>query len=134
MSSNTFDRTAGPRPPWIMVVDDDATVRTVIARMLAAGGFDVRHAEHGRAALDQLSSLVTDDVPAALIIDHEMPVMDGPALRFELARSEELRRIPQLLMSGRDLWNGPDLQHDCILRKPFKPDALLLAVTNLLEP
>jgi two-component system response regulator HydG len=62
--------------PLIMVVDDEEANRLTIERILVREGYDVRHAEDGRQALDR----IRDEPPALLLTDLKMPGMDGLAL------------------------------------------------------
>jgi len=57
-----------------LVVDDSATTRRLIAEMLRELGFEVAEAEHGRAALD---SLEVEEGPELLVLDWNMPHVDG---------------------------------------------------------
>lgn len=63
-------------PPVILLVDDDASLRTLIALRLEANGFDVVSADSGEAALAQLAH----SRPDAVLTDIQMPGMDGMAL------------------------------------------------------
>jgi len=62
--------------PLIMVVDDEEANRLTLERILVREGYDVRHAEDGRLALDR----IRDEPPALLLTDLKMPGMDGLAL------------------------------------------------------
>ena len=59
--------------PLIMVVDDEEANRLTIERILVREGYDVRHAEDGRLALDR----IRDEPPALVLTDLMMPGMDG---------------------------------------------------------
>ena len=65
-------------PKLVMIVDDSLTVRKVTSRVLAREGYEVAAARDGVEALEQMQDLVPD----ALLVDVEMPRMDG----FELTR------------------------------------------------
>jgi DNA-binding NtrC family response regulator len=66
-------------PPLIMVVDDSLTVRKVSSRLLEREGYRVITAKDGIDALEKL----TDNLPAAMLVDIEMPRMDGFDLTLE---------------------------------------------------
>ena len=107
----------------VLIVDDEAAVRRLVARSLAGFGFATREAEHGAAALRILASAE----PIHLVIsDINMPTMDGPTLARELRATRPL--LPILFITGRE---PPDLTGE-ILRKPFSPEALLIAVSKVL--
>ena len=117
----------------MLVVDDDPTVVATILRVLTHGGYQAHHAAHGQAALDFLHGLAHHELPAALVIDHHMPVMDGPSMLAELARHEHLRPIPQLLVSGAGPWATDVASHAMTLDKPFSAGTLLDALGRLLH-
>ncbi len=63
-----------PRPPnGCLVVDDSRVVRRIARRILEECGFAVREAEDGKLALDACRS----EMPAAILLDWNMPVMNG---------------------------------------------------------
>ena len=98
----------------ILVVDDDAGVRGLVARMLQKQ-HEVHTAEDGSVALEML--LVSDfDL---VISDLQMPVMDGEALLTQMRAQGS--QIPFLLMSGHapNADSGARLWADEFLAKPF---------------
>ena len=113
----------------VLLVDDDAEVRLVMAASLARGGHEVLEAASGSAALDLFRDGGAFDV---VIVDYAMPGMTGSS-----AISEMLERRPTicfLLVTG--LANGEKLRHwpaEHILCKPFSPDELLHRVSELLQ-
>ena len=80
----------------VMVVDDNPTLRELIAVQLLARGYDVVEAEDGREAVE----LAKEKCPALIIMDLQMPVMDG----FDAARMirsvGELCRTPIIAFSA----------------------------------
>jgi DNA-binding response OmpR family regulator len=64
----------------ILIVDDDAAIRGIYARVLAAEGYDVRVADGAYSALEQ----VGDKEPDAMILDWKMPYIDGLGLLYRL--------------------------------------------------
>ncbi len=83
----------------VLVVDDDATVRQLLRRMLESEGYAVIEAENGRAALGALS----DGRPSVILLDLMMPEMDGFEFVAELRRHEPWRAIPVIVVTARDL-------------------------------
>jgi len=83
--------------PLVMVVDDSLTVRKITSRMLTREGFEVATAKDGVDALQQLQEIRPD----CILLDVEMPRMDG----FEFARNvradEQTRRIPIIMITSR---------------------------------
>jgi two-component system cell cycle sensor histidine kinase/response regulator CckA len=116
--------------PVVLLVEDDNSVRTVIARVLTREGYEVLSAEHGHAALLLIASL---EHPVSLLItDLSLPGLDGEAFVAELARHQ--RPPPVLFMSGSSPRDVPHLA-DVLLAKPFKIDDLISRVREILgEP
>ena len=84
-------------PPVVMVVDDSLTVRKITGRLLEREGYTVVTAKDGVDALEQMAHLV----PKVMLLDIEMPRMDG----FDLARNvrgdARLQAIPIIMISSR---------------------------------
>src|SRR3546814_1478794 len=78
------------RVPLVMVVDDSITMRKVSSRVLERQNYEVLTAKDGIDALEKLA----ERVPDVMLLDIEMPRMDG----YELARSEEHTSELQSLM------------------------------------
>ena len=116
---------------WILLVDDDASVRSLIEMILSRAKLTVRAAESGMAALAIVESAPTP--PILLITDVMMPGIDGLSLaRRMLAR---LPRLKVILMSGQlsdSAWWPDDLSGLRFLKKPFAYGDLILAVTEAL--
>jgi DNA-binding response OmpR family regulator len=109
----------------VLVVDDRADIRELIALSLSAEGYRVRCAEDGMAALLSLMS----ELPDVILLDLNMPIMDG----WEFARiyrAFSRDQAPLVVMSaaldGRAA--AAKLQADGYLAKPFELDDLLGAV------
>ena len=83
-------------PKLICIVDDDASVRRALGRLIRSFGFEVVLLESGRACLD--GSAI--DRAACLVLDVSMPGMDG----FELHRLLDStgRRVPTVFISAHD--------------------------------
>jgi len=83
--------------PLVMVVDDSLTVRKITGRMLTREGFEVATAKDGVDALQQLQ----DIEPDIILLDIEMPRMDG----FEFARNvradAKAKHIPIIMITSR---------------------------------
>ena len=101
----------------ILVADDDPSVRESLRRSLSFNGYDVTEAEDGAAAL----LAIAKDPPDALILDINMPVLDGlEACRRLRASGNDL---PVLMLTARDDMRdrvlGLDAGADDYLPKPF---------------
>lgn len=117
--------------PSVLVVDDDAPVRRMLERTLAAEGYDVRAAADGGAAL----AAVEQSVPDAVVLDVAMPGMDGLAVARRL-RGKGLA-TPILLLTARDAIGdrvaGLDAGADDYLVKPFATEELSARLRALLR-
>lgn len=122
----------------ILIVDDDSAVQATIRLILERAGHSVHTTGDGRKALALLEASEFD----LLFLDIFMPGMDGLETMRLVHQQHPL--IPIIVISGRpidsDLTAGPDfltmatkLGAICSLQKPFKPAALLAAVTGCLE-
>jgi two-component system, OmpR family, response regulator MprA len=115
----------------VLVVDDDAPIRRMLERTLAAEGYDVRAAADGGAAL----AAIERSAPDALVLDVAMPGVDGLAVCRRL-RAKGLA-LPILLLTARDAVHdrveGLDAGADDYLVKPFAADELLARIRALLR-
>jgi CheY-like chemotaxis protein len=117
--------------PCVLVVDDDAAIRMLIAEALEGEGYGVVTAINGADALMVLAAMQ----PAAIVLDLMMPVMDGRA--FLAARRQDPRQaaIPVLILSAaHDLGGaGPALGARACMAKPFDLEVLLAVVEHLVQ-
>ena len=120
-----------PESPMVFVVDDDASVRKGLSRLLAAHGFRTR--SFG-SAVDFLAS-DTPERPACLVLDVRMPEIDGLALQQQLSR--QALAPPILFITGHG--DIPMSVHAMklgavdFLTKPFTDEDLLSSVREALE-
>jgi CheY-like chemotaxis protein len=114
----------------VLVVEDEAIPRFLLTAMLSDEGFDVRAAANGREALLMLALWQ----PGLILLDLQMPVMDGPSFCAEQRRSPSLVDIPVLLVSAAiDLkWQAARLEAAGSLAKPYDVDELIQTVTQIL--
>jgi len=113
----------------VLVVEDDAGIRTVLADALGDEGFCVRSAAHGRDALAVLEHWHPD----LIVTDLSMPVMDGWAFREEIRRRPQVADIPVVVLSaGR--WERvriDGLDAAAFLAKPCDLDALVATIRRV---
>ena len=111
----------------VLVVEDDAELRTFYRTALAFAGYDVQEAGTG---LDALSS-VDRGVPDIVVLDLMLPSVNGYAVLEELAAQAITRDIPVVVVTGTtaplDHLNVP-----CVLRKPVTPEQLITAIERCL--
>ncbi|HVJ89139.1 MAG TPA: response regulator [Labilithrix sp.] len=112
----------------VLVVDDDDDIREVIAEILIDSSYTVVTARNGVEALELLE--VT--IPALIILDLNMPVMDGVAFRRLQQQHPELARIPTIAMSAvyRMQEQIADLGFQHALAKPVELRDLLEVVAR----
>jgi DNA-binding response OmpR family regulator len=112
----------------VLVVEDDETVRTLIAEVLDDAGYAVLEAGCGRQAL----RLAHEHVPSIVVMDHMLPDMSGLDVLEKLRTRPSSRYIPVMLVSGL-AHKLADRDHgaDGDLAKPFDITALLERVDAL---
>jgi two-component system phosphate regulon response regulator PhoB len=122
--------TATTAPGRVLVVDDDARVRTVVAWQLEAEGYAVGEAADGQTALEAILA----DPPDLVILDLSLPGLNGLEV---LRRVRERAGLPVIVLSGRsgegDRILGLDLGADDYLVKPFSPGELAARVRSVLR-
>ena len=115
----------------VLVVDDDARLRTLLSRYLAENGFRVSTATHAADARDKMRFLAPD----ALVLDVMMPGETGLALTASLRA--ERAGVPILLLTARgapeDRIAGFESGADDYLGKPFEPRELVLRLRAMLR-
>jgi signal transduction histidine kinase/DNA-binding response OmpR family regulator len=84
---------------YVLVVDDDATIRDLVVNTLAADGFRLAEAEDGLAAL----ASIEDRPPDAIVLDLVMPNLDGFEVLERLQQQPETRTIPVIILTARQL-------------------------------
>ncbi len=116
--------------PSVLLVEDDAEVRTSVAEILELEGFSVDTAVHGQQALDKLRS---GAAPNVLLLDLMMPVMNGLELLQHLRAESELRAPPVIVLSANRGYEAEDLGVAAVVRKPFDVDALVGNIATVLR-
>ena len=114
----------------VLVVDDGAENRELIALVLAEQGLWVEEAENGQAAVDKMAQVPCDLV----LMDMQMPVMDGYAATRELRRRGVQAPIVALTANAMKGYEQEVLAAGCTahLTKPVDIDLLLQEVARLL--
>ena len=112
----------------ILIADDSPVVRAVVRDGLEAEGHLVHEADDGFAAI----AMCRDLRPDAVLLDIEMPGLDGREVLEQLKRDPELREVPVVFLTGRtgtdDLVAGLRAGAHDYLRKPFEPAELLARI------
>ena len=84
--------------PTVLVVDDSPTVRRIVQMTLQREHIHVVTASDGLSAL----SAVADEMPALILLDIQLPRMDGYHICQIIRKSLQFRQIPIIMLSGKD--------------------------------
>ena len=128
---------AGPAPVnkvrTVMIVDDSVTVRKVTSRLMVRQGFAVATAKDGVDALNQLQTLRPDVV----LLDIEMPKMDGFEVLRSVRRDQNLKDLPIIMITSRTgekhKQRAMELGVNQYLGKPFQEAKLLATIEEVIE-
>jgi chemosensory pili system protein ChpA (sensor histidine kinase/response regulator) len=117
----------------VMVVDDSLTVRRVTQRFLAREGYQVVLAKDGVDALEQLQAITPD----VMLVDIEMPRMDGFDLTRNIRNDERTRHIPIIMITSRTATKhrnyAMELGVNEYLGKPYQEADLLQFVSRFVK-
>ena len=114
----------------ILVVDDEAHIRSLLEQELSEAGYKVRLAENGRRAIEEIRR----ERPDLVILDVMMPEMNGFDVAAVLKNDPKTMDIPILILSiVQDKERGFRLGIDRYLTKPIDTEALFREVGTLLE-
>jgi CheY-like chemotaxis protein len=130
----THPRSEGPtRAATVLVVDDDAMIRSYVAEILADEGYLPEQAQNGREALDILDRRARDGRPQPdlILLDMRMPIMDGWAFA-EAYRARPGPHAPIVVTTAAHdaAARAAQVRADGVLPKPFDLDQLLDAVAD----
>jgi two-component system, OmpR family, response regulator MprA len=104
----------------ILVVDDDPLFRELYKTSLRFEGYDVTTASDGVDAL----RVIEQYAPSLVILDVNMPCLDGWGVLRELAAHDDTKAIPVIVVTASDV-TAATAQAAAILSKPVAPDELL---------
>jgi chemosensory pili system protein ChpA (sensor histidine kinase/response regulator) len=116
----------------VMVVDDSITVRKVTTRLLERNGYKVITAKDGVDAMGKLQ----ESVPDMMLLDIEMPRMDGFELATHMRNDDALKHIPIIMITSRtgdkhrERAKQIGVQH--YLGKPYQESDLLETIHNII--
>ncbi len=119
----------------ILIVDDSATMRAMIKRILGMAGVPVAQLYEAGDGLAALGILATAKVDLVLA-DLNMPGMTGVQMTHEMRQDEQLRDIPVIVISAEpNIDRLEQLKKDGVqayVRKPFTPEAIRDAVNQVM--
>ncbi|HYK99840.1 MAG TPA: Hpt domain-containing protein, partial [Steroidobacteraceae bacterium] len=126
-------RERGDRRTFAMVVDDSITVRRVTQRLLERNGMRVVTARDGLDAV----ALLQDNIPDVILLDIEMPRMDGYEVAAHVRNDPRLKDVPIIMVTSRvgekHRARAIELGVDDYLGKPYQEAQLLDAIAPLVE-
>jgi chemosensory pili system protein ChpA (sensor histidine kinase/response regulator) len=116
----------------VMVVDDSITVRKVTTRLLERNGFKVLTAKDGIDALGQLQ----ESVPDMMLLDIEMPRMDGFELATHVRSDAQLKHVPIIMITSRTgdkhRERAREIGVNNYLGKPYQENELLDSIHRII--
>jgi chemosensory pili system protein ChpA (sensor histidine kinase/response regulator) len=119
--------------PLVMVVDDSITMRKVTGRVLERHEYEVETAKDGLDALEKLH----ERVPDLMLLDIEMPRMDGYELATQMKSDPRLRHVPIIMITSRTgekhRQRAFDIGVERYLGKPYQEAELLAQISEVLE-
>lgn len=118
----------------ILVVDDEAPVRELLAATLMGAGYKVQQASDGHLARDSISA---EDPPDLVLLDWMMPGMSGLEFARWLKRDDSFADVPIIMLTARDdedyKVRGLEAGVDDYVTKPFSTRELLARIKAVLR-
>jgi len=116
----------------VVVVDDEAHIRHIMAMKLSNAGYEALTAEDGEEALE----LCLTEGPQLVITDYQMPLMTGLEMCRQLRQHDQTRELPVLMLTARGFDISPEEMASAgivdVLSKPFSPREVLEKVRALI--
>ncbi len=115
----------------ILLVDDEQNVALGLAALLRARGYGVELARDGAEALERLSR---DPIPDLVLLDYEMPQLDGEEVLRRLRADARTEALPVLLATASTIDLSRLREVSGLLRKPYPRHLLFEMIARLLGP
>ena len=119
--------------PLVLIADDDPAMRDLITAVLRSAGLEVAESADGAEALDMAQMLR----PSILLLDMDMPELDGFEVLEALRRTLRGRAVPVIVVTARD---DPETERRCIelgaedyITKPIQPATLIARIRAVLR-
>lgn len=116
----------------ILVIDDDPTLVKVIQPFLESHGYEVSLAGDGEEGIAQ----VKKSTPDLIVLDVQMPRMNGYTFVFELKKVASSKAVPIIVLTAKEgmaeIFKVEGVKE--YITKPFKPEVLLTAIKKHIEP
>jgi twitching motility two-component system response regulator PilH len=127
------ERIRAPLGARVLVVDDSATIRAVLGKMLAQDGYETLKAEDGESAVETALS----QLPDLIFLDIVLPGMSGFAVLRALRRDSRTRTTPIIMMSGNqqatEQFYVQRFGADGFVKKPFGRADVFHAIRSLVQ-
>jgi len=122
-----------PSKPYVLVVEDEAALVTMLRYNLEKQGFRVEEAVDGQEALIRIA----EGTPDIVLLDWMLPVMSGIEVCRQIRRRPATRDLPVIMVTARtedqDAVRGLNTGADDYITKPFNMEALLARMRALLR-
>lgn len=118
---------------YVMIIEDSKDIQSLIGELYSGKGYRVECASNGQEALDKLKS--SAELPALILLDIGMPVMDGFQFRVEQEKDSVLTEIPVVVLTGDVDAEAQSIRMGAHghLRKPFSAKTLFNTVEKYCE-
>ncbi len=120
-------------PPIILHVEDNAENRLLVRRLLLSEGYQIYEAENAKKALQ----IVREHIPDLILMDINMPDMDGYSLTYEIKSLPGLESVPVIALTANVMKGDRErtLQAGCdgYIEKPIDIDRFLDQVAAFLK-
>ncbi|WP_122315007.1 Hpt domain-containing protein [Pseudomonas cichorii] len=130
IAAPAFSEVEHTRPLLVMVVDDSVTVRKVTSRLLERHGMHVLTAKDGIDAM----GLLQEHMPDVMLLDIEMPRMDGFEVASQIRQDERLKDLPIIMITSRSGQKHRDramaIGVNEYMSKPYQESALLESIAH----
>ena len=116
----------------ILVVEDQEDLRGILSDLLAGSGYEMLEAADGQAGVDKAKT----EKPDLILMDIQMPVMDGYEATRQIKTDPDLKSIPIVAVSSFAMKGDEEKARasgcDHYITKPYSPTQLLKTVRSLL--
>lgn len=118
----------------ILLIEDNEKNRYLVTFLLKSHGYEVLEAEDGRTGID----LAVEANPDLILLDIQLPGMDGYAVAQELRRQNELEKVPIVAVTSYAMTGDKErvLEAGCsgYIEKPINPNTFLSEIEQHLVP
>jgi len=104
----------------LLIVEDDDGARDALGDIFGLEGYRVAYSRNGKEALCQLRN---SPLPDVIILDLQMPVMDGWQFRHEQMKDQSIAKVPVIVVTA--FQRAADIDAVAIMQKPIDVERLL---------